>query len=241
MKMTEKELIAELLKLRQIKPRKDWVVLNKNLILGAEPAYRSRTSVSFFPYFKPALAGLISIFIIVGLFGFAQNSLPGDFLYFIKRIAEKSQTVFVLEGEKPQANLELANKRLEELTKIAEANQVRKLAPAINEFQANISEAAKGLSKIDATNSDPVVIKKIVEGNKKLEENKQRAKSLGVVIEGEGTAKWGEALKKMAENLILDLEEKTLNEKKEEILSGIKELVGEERYSEALELYLTQQ
>lgn len=235
MKMTEKELFGKLQELRQIKPKKDWAISAKTQILGETPGF------TLFSYFNPALAGLISVFILVGLFGFAQNSLPGDILYPIKKITEKSRAVFVSEEDQPQADLELANKRLEELTKIAETNQVKKLAPAINEFQANISEAAKNLSKIDATTSSPVAMKKIVEENKKLEENKQKVRSLGIVIEGEGTAEWEGVLKKMVENLISDLEERTLNEAKEEILNRIKELVSEEKYSEALELYLMNQ
>ena len=243
--MTEKELIGKLQELRQIKPRKDWAILAKTQILGEQ---REQFSLIeglrlFFQFklAKPAFASLIAVFILFGLFSFAQNSLPGDFLYLIKRIAERSQAVFVSEIDKPQASLELANKRLEELTKIAETNQVKKLAPAINEFQASVSEAAKNLSRIEATSSDPVAIKKIVDGTKELEENKQKAESLGVVVEGEGTVELEGALKRIVENLIGDLEERTLNEDKEEILSGIKELAEQGKYSEALELYLINQ
>ena len=36
--MTDKQLIGKLRKLRQIKPRKDWVILTKSQILGQEPS-----------------------------------------------------------------------------------------------------------------------------------------------------------------------------------------------------------
>lgn len=229
---TEKELIGKIRELRQIKPRKDWVVLTKSQILGEEP------KILFFPYFKPAFAGLVAVLILFGLFGFAQNSLPGDLLYPIKKITEKSQAVFVSEEEKPAFQLKLANERLEDLTKAP----VKNLAPTISEFQTNISEAAKNLTKIDATTSDPVVIKKIVEETKKLEKNKQKVESLGMVIEGEGTEEFDNALAKVVENLIKDLENQTLTEEKEEILSQMKELFESRKYSEALELlYLINQ
>ena len=251
--MTEKELIGKIRELRQIKPNKDWVILAKSQILGQE-FNQHWVLINWLRVFfaKPVYAGLVVVFVLVGLFGtlaFAQNSLPGDLLYPIKKITEKAQAVFVSETEKPQASLELANKRLEELTKIVETNQVKNLAPAINEFQASVSEAAKNLSRIDATSSDPVVVKRFVEQAKNIEKKAKEAKSLGVVIEDEELEELQEASNKLElgllvsvlKNMISDLENRTLTEKQEEILSQMRELAEEGEYSEALELYLINQ
>jgi len=243
--ITEKELIGKLRELRQIRPSKDWVVLTKNRILGQE----EKIELTPFSFWKPALATVTAFGILFGIFAFAQNSLPGQPLYLIKRITEKAQAVFVSETEKPQASLELANKRLEELTKIVETNQVKNLAPAINEFQASVSEAAKNLSRIDATSSDPVVVKRFVEQAKNIEKKAKEAKSLGVVIEDEELEELQEASNKLElgllvsvlKNMISDLENRTLTEKQEEILSQMRELAEEGEYSEALELYLINQ
>jgi hypothetical protein len=228
---SEKQLIGRIRELRQIKPGKDWVSFNKTRILGEEP------KTIFFPYFKPAFAGLVTVFVFFGAFVSAQNSLPGDLLYPIKKIVEKSQAIFVSAEEKPAFQLKIANERLEDLTKAS----VKNLAPTINEFQANVSEAARNLVKIDADASSPVLIKKIVEETKKIEENKQKAESFGVVVGEEGTNELKNALGKIVENLIQDTEEGTLTEEKTEVLSKMKELSGEEKYSEALELYLINQ
>jgi ribosomal protein L10 len=205
--------------------------LTKSQILAEEP------KVLFFPFFKPVLATVTAFGILFGIFSLAQNSLPGDILYSIKKMTEKGRAVFVSEEEKPVFQLKLANERLEDLTKAP----VKNLAPTISEFQANISEAAKNLTKIAATTSDPVIIKKIVEETKKLEENKQKVTALGVVIEGEGTKEFDNALAKVAENLIEDLESRTLTEEKENILSEMKELTENGKHSEALEIYLINQ
>lgn len=184
--MTEKELISQLQGLKQIKPRQDWVVLIKKQILEGEiiepktSFFSQMLSVFRFNY-RPAFA-VLTIAVLFGLFGFSQNSLPGDFFYPLKKMSERSQALFVSEGEKSIINLELANKRLEELTEIAQTNQTKKLAPAINEFQASISEATKNLVKINATGSVPGSIKGIVEETQKLKENKQKAEALGIVI-----------------------------------------------------------
>jgi hypothetical protein len=166
-----------------------------------------------------------------------KNSLPGDILYTLRKAAHQGQAIFIPEEEKPAFQLKLANERLEDLTKAP----ARNLAPTINEFQANISEAAKNLVKIDATTSDPVVIKKIVEETKKLEENKQKVESLGVVIGEEGITELENALAKVVGDLIKDLEDRSLSEKKEGILNEMKELFETGKYAEALELYLINQ
>ena len=221
--MTEAELVKKIRELREIQPRKDWVSLTKREILGEEG------KLTFFPYFKPAFAGLITILLLFGMFGLVKSSLPGDPLYLIRKVVHKSQAVFISEEEKPAFQLKLANDRLEDLAKAS----VKNLAPTINEFQANIFEAARDLAKMDATTSDPVAIKKIVEETKELEENKQKVESLGVVLGEEGTV---ELYKAITEYLIEYLESRTLTEEKEEILSEMKELFEEEKYLETLEL-----
>jgi len=223
--VTEKELIGKIGELRQIRPRKDWVVLTKSQILGEEP------KVLFFPFFKPVLATVTAFGILLGIFSLAQNSLPGDILYPIKKITEKSQAVFVSETEKPQLNLELVNKRLEELTKIAQTNQVKKLAPAISEFQAKASEAAENLVKVKEPD-----VEKIVAQTKKLEENKQKVEALGVVL-GE-TEKLDNALAQLVEREIKELESQSLSEVQQEILEGAKEDFKIGDYNQALEKIL---
>ena len=277
--ITEKQLIGKIQEFRQIKPRKDWVILTKSQILGQEPSGqdlratiliirglfsftraiakamktsfsslpspRKRGSVggdeatasSTKPVFKPVFASLIAVFIILGAFGSAQNSLPGDILYTLKKAAQKSQAVFVSEKETPAFQLKLANDRLEDLAKAPAKN----LAPTINEFQANLSEAAKYIAKINATTSDQIIIKNIVKETKKLEENKQKIESLGVVLDNKGTSEFNNALAKVVENLIKDLETRTLTGEKTEMVSQMKELFEQGKYSDALELYLTNQ
>ena len=218
------ELIKKIQELKQIKPGKDWVVLTKSQILAEEP------KVLFFPFFKPVLATVTAFGILFGIFSLAQNSLPGDFLYSIKKITEKSQAVFVSEEEKPAFQFELANKRLEELTKIAQTNQVKKIAPAITEFQADVSEAAKSLVKMKKVDAE------LVAQTKKLEENKESVeKVLATKIE---TEEYDQALAQLVESQIKDLEEGTLTENQGKLLEGAKENFEAGNYSQALEKIL---
>ncbi|MDI6603517.1 MAG: DUF5667 domain-containing protein, partial [Patescibacteria group bacterium] len=178
--------------------------------------------------FVPVLA----IFVLIGVFGFAQHSLPGDLLYSIKKATEKGQAVFVSEAEEPNFQLELANKRLEELKTIAEKNEVTKLPPAIKEVQNSASKAAKNLVKSKKVDQKTVENVLKFEKTKEEIENNILATQLGIKEEENPT-------KIYVEYLIEELEKRTLTEEDEEILNQMKELVEEGKYAEALELYLT--
>ena len=237
--MTEKQLIRQLKELAEIRPRQDWVILTKSRILAEEP----KTKVfSFFPLFhyKLAWAPIISVFIIIGLFGFAQNTMPGDFLFSVKKMAETAQVTFSSTMEKPTASLKLANKRLEDLSRIAENNQVRNLDPAIKEFQANVAQAVKNLAEIgsNVTSSDPLVLKEIVAESQKLEENKAKVEAvLGTIIGN--TDELMSALsileKQTAAYLIATLEQSTLLEEDQVLLAEAKQDFEAGDYAQALE------
>ena len=177
---------------------------------------------------KPAFATLVVLLVLIGVFGFSQKSVPGDSLFSIKKITEQSETFFVSLGEKARINLETANKRLDDLEKIAEGNQIKKLAPAITEYQQSVSRAAESL-----TQAEP---KEIVEQVKKLEEKADKIKSYGIEI-GE-SEELNKALAQVVEKEIKDLEEKTLTEEQENAFQEIKADYEAGKYSQALEKIL---
>lgn len=235
--MTEKELIAQLREFRQIKPNQDWVLLTKNNIL--EGTRRDRVSVSFGEILegiriilkhKYAFSSALFILILLGVFGFSQNSLPGDSLYPIKKMAENSQAVFFSERGQIFRNFDLANKRLNDLTKAVEQNSVRNLGPAINEFQTSVSKAVESLGQAE---KNPQAIKEIAVEVKKLEDKTKEVKSLGVEV-GE-TGQLQKALAQLVEEQIKDLEAKTLTEEDQKVLEQAKDSYAEGDYSQALE------
>lgn len=236
--MTEPELIKKIQELKRMRPRKDWVVLTKRELFREEtPSLKERLSIleifpRLLPYYKPAFATFVflGILIIATAFTLAQNTLPGDSLYSLKRISEEGRVVFVSEEGKPKAQLELANKRLEELTKVVETKQTKKLAPAIEEFQASLSQAAENLKE------PKKITREIIEQTKKLEENRQKVEALGVLI-GE-TEELENALSQLVEREIKNLENQTLSEEKAELLGLAKEDFEAGNFSAALEKIL---
>lgn len=219
--MEEKELIGNIRKLRQIKPRKDWVSLTKSQILGQEPR------IELFPFFKPALAGLVIILVFFGLFGFAQNSVPGDLLYSVKKITEKIQKTFIPEKE---FNIKIANNRLDDLAKIVHDNSTKNLAAALNEYKASISEVAKSLRE----ENNPNELKKIVKEVKNIEKKTTEIKSLGVEISEDTEIELDSALVELIKLQVEDLENRTLTPEQVEFLGEIKADIEAGKYPEAL-------
>lgn len=208
----EDELIAKIRKLKQIKPEKKWVFLTKKRILG---------EIEIFPFFKPVYAGLFLIFLLIGLFGVSQKSLPGEPLYYIKKVGEKFETTFLPEEEKPKANLELARRRVEELKRVVEKNDVSKLPAAINEFQNTVSQARENWVK-SGIKADKEVVKTTLAVVSDVEEIKAK----GIEINDQD-------LKEIVEYLIKDFETRTLTEKQKEILERAKEYFETENYLKA--------
>jgi len=234
--MTEKQLISKIKKLRNIKPDQDWVVFTKDNIMGKEKKFSFSALINdfykgerFVFNHKPAFAFLTVLLIMIGLFGFSQNSVPGDSLFTLKKITEKGQGV--LEKDEVKRNLALVDKRLDDLAKIAEDNDVNKLAPAINEYQETVSNVA------DSLEDNPKNIQEIVGTIKELEGKQEKIKSLGIEI-GDNE-KLDNVLGQIVQNEINDLETKILSEEQEQELNQAKELFEQEEYSEALEKILT--
>jgi len=238
--LTEKQLIGKIQDLRQIKPSQNWVSFTKSQILGED---ERKSFVPFWNYgfsnfrLKFALASILTIMIMLGSYGIVERSLPGDLLYMARRVVHKVQTVLLPDQEKPAYQLKLANDRLNDLAKAP----ARNLAPTISELQANISEAARDLAKINASTSDPVTLKKFVDAANELKASKQKAESLSYLIGDKEINELNSALKKMDDDLIKDLEGRALTDSKKEVLAKMKELFGEGKYSETLEFYLLNQ
>ncbi|MCD6550444.1 hypothetical protein J7K24_02775 [bacterium] len=232
----ETELIAKIKELRNIKPREEWVFLTKKRIfreVNVRDFSRSKKWDIFEALFryKYATVSLVAVFLLGSIFVSAQQSLPGDLFYPIKKITERARLAIVPERDQPTLQLEYANQQLENLVEVAEKKKIEKLAPLIEEYQANVSEAAKILKKIEKPD-----VKKIVEKTKELEENKEKAESLGIVVEEPKELK--NALAEVVKNEIKDLENQSLSFDQEKILKEIKDDYNKEEYSKALEKIL---
>jgi len=235
--MTEAELIKKIKTLKEIKPRKDWVVLTKTQILGNVEV---RPQLFLFPFFKPAYAGLFLFLLLIGLAEFSQGALPGDPLYSLKRISERTQSVFVSKEEQPKLQLELTNKRLEELNKVAEANQVKRLAPALNEFETTKIAAKKEVVNSIKNKSEKEATKVAKDIASKLNEVNENEKKVYATLNIESTGGVEQTAEKaVVEILIKDAKNSTLTEEQKADLVKVEEYYKSGDYQEALNLFMT--
>lgn len=245
--MQEKQLINKLKELQQIKPRKDWVFLVKNQILEEKQVQpQKRQAFGLFEILpaliyqrKLAYVFATLLFVMVGMFSFAQYTMPGDKLFSVKKLTEQSQVAFVSQENQLKSNLETANKRLDDLTQVVKDKKVQKIAPAIREFQASISEATKNLiDSIGQNNSQS--IRNIAFQIKKIEDNKKQLQTYGVDLRATQESKdLNDALAPLVQGEIDDLEKTTLTEDQQKIMQEIKDLYADGKYSDALEGILT--
>lgn len=225
--MKETELINELQKLRKIQPRKDWIVFTKTKILGDTPR------VSPFVFFRPAFAGALALGLLMGLFFISQNALPGELLYPVKKLSEKTQKIFVSKENRPEFQLKLTEKRLTELQEIVEKNDTRKLSSALSELNASKDNAKKEISKIQ---NNPNLVERIAPMAQKNDETeKQIRASIGIGNEEEKEP----GVKIIVESLIKNRKGSILTDEQKSDLEKVEEYYENEQYQKAFELYMT--
>ncbi|MBU4274832.1 hypothetical protein KKE19_03390 [Patescibacteria group bacterium] len=231
--MQDKQLIAKLQELRQIKPRKDWVVSLKKEIVGEQ----SRTTVfNVLPrsIFQHQLAYVtITVFaILIGLFGFAQNTVPGDLLFSVKKITEKSQGALLTSVDQPNYNLDIVNKRMEDLTSIIKENKTSNIVSAIQEIKDGIAQVVKDMP--NNANDFTSIATRV----QKIQQTKREVEILGVIMLQESN-ELNNALAPLIENEIKALDQATnLSLEQQARLVEIKSHYEKGEYTAALEKIL---
>ena len=238
-KITQKQLIEQVKGLKEIKPRQEWVSLLKSRIIAerqTENAFQNTPAkkagiLDILPYVffqkKTAYAFATLVFLVVGVLGFAQYTMPGDALFPVKKLAEQSQANLM--GQ-TTLNKEIANlsNRINDLAQVAKDGRKENIPSVIVEIKANASELAKNLK--DNPVQDPQAMKEIATTLKTL------ASVAGTDLsENQGVK---DLYQTVVSSQIADFEKATLTEEQKEILVEAKKLYEEEKYPQALEKIL---
>lgn len=229
--MEEFTLIKKLESLKKVQANDNWAVLAKSKILSQE---FEKQSFSLSSYFKqPRLASALASFLIlfsVTPFIFAQNALPGERLYGLKKVGETVKYAF--EQDKSAVQIEKAQSRLNELDRITKQseNQGQKLAAGIKETKQALTKATKELSKVPESQKAEIA-QKIITQITAIEK-----KTNAAIMDTDKD--YQDLYKFFVENEIKELEEKqeNLNEEQLVLFLEAKDLIEQEKYSEALEL-----
>lgn len=244
-KITEKKLIDSLKQLKDIKPRKDWAVFLKSQILEdisiqAEKQVEIKTikqpsklteiiNILSFVFIQKKLAYSLAIvfLFIVGVFGFAQYTVPGELLFQTNKIPDQSKASLTGQTLIKQ-DITRLNSKINNLSKIANTGKIENIPSAISEININIKELSDNFKK--DTIKDPETIKEIALSLKTLSSipgsdlsENQDVKDLYQIL---------------VENQINDFKKTTLTDDQKEALLDIEELYNQEKYIDALEKIL---
>jgi len=158
--------------------------------------------------------------------------LPGERLYGLKKAGETIKYAF--EQDKSAVQLEKVQSRLVELDRITEQseNQGYKLAAGIKETKQAVNKATKELSKIPESQK-AAMAEKIITQITAIEK-----KTNAAIMDTDKD--YQDLYKFYVENEIKEFEQnqENLNEEQLELFLKAKELIEQEKYSEALEKIL---
>lgn len=182
--MENQDLVKKLKNLRKVQPSQEWFDLTRdNLInqINWEKRTYSQHSSGFLNWmrsFQPVALIVCLLMIFVGgpwlTIMASEVSLPGEFLYSIKRASEGIQTKVASKEKQSELHLEFAYRRLEEFTKIARESSSEKevkTKQVIDDLKNNLADVSANLKDISKENALTVVKKTI-----KIKEDIDRAK-----------------------------------------------------------------
>lgn len=180
--MTDKELIQNLKQLKNNEtagaPSGDFISKNREIMLmqiknSSAPAERPFSAVYFWRLIesvvpenvfrfviRPAVLSLLAFGVAFGSWAAtvsaSYDSLPGDKLYSLKRMAEEAQLSLTSKDERPSLQIEMASRRLDEVAKIAEKpsilNKEERTKQAVKNFTEQIQSVKIALENLSQEN-----------------------------------------------------------------------------------------
>jgi len=216
----EKQLIAKLQQLKQIKPRESWVVFSKAKIFTVDQSGGSLYNKIISIFSNSVLQRKVSyafaafIFVIIGVVG------VNSFLVKKSNISDKSTAAIF----KPDVSYEIIKAKSEDLAKAIEKYKLE------NTDAKGIKIAVKNLT--DQIDKNPEIARKVAVELK-------NSGTLASLDEGaELKEASGDLYKTLVSQMIEDLEKTSLTDNQLKILNKAKELYSNSKYYEALEKIL---
>jgi len=229
--MDEQNLIKKIQILKQVKPNKIWVSFAKKEMLSRiseeEPSFDWRRvrigNIFSLPVLKPVaitLAVLIFFSVLGGTFLVVKNALPGQSVYSVKLIYQTLRTRFVAMEQKPQAHLEYAYQRIEDLRKVEEEKR-----------EEGVNETAKILA--DDFSKATTSFKDIKEPAKKFAAGANLVKQVSKIEKSLTEEK--ENLSAVSQEKISEVEKMAKETKTEVLTSLIKDSENDSDYRQKVE------
>ncbi len=230
--LTEEQLIEQLKALKAIKPKPEWANLLLSQITSEEPIVqapvRTASWMSFMAPVRMAYSLAAFMFIVAGVFSFANHTVPGDTLFPIKKLAEQSQASLLGRSQVTQDIVTL-NNRVHDLAQATKEGKKENIPSVLGEIKVNASELAQAV-KENAVNKD--AIKEIASTLRTLSNVSSQETTVSA---DEDVASLYETV---AKNQLEELKQGTLTEAQQEEVRKADQLYREQRYAEALQVIL---
>ena len=255
--MEDKELIAKISHLKEVKPRAEWIVLTRQRIIGEAlqkgrfwgmverigrltAGYVERVNFAKTMLAKPAFVIPVLACVVAGgaVWQGALKSLPGDTLYPLRAALEQVSLRLSTEDERPIRELDLAQQSLADLKEVAERNKVKNLPSAIQEFEANASKISEGFIAI-VENQPEKALQASRQVVKLQKEKSEVEKILGTKIGEEQEEEIEDATRRLVEYEFSYLETRSLTQEQEKLFESAKASALEGDYAAALETVWT--
>src|SRR6056297_262730 len=196
--MDKEKIIQQLKDLKQVKPEKDWVNSQRQLLMSQitrQSSAKSRSFVyNFWLFFKSLLpvgflrfvakpVGVLTILSLLvfttGMLGVnaSKGSLPGEFLYSVKLTSEKIKVGFTSgEEKKAEMHMRFAEKRIREIEKVAAEEKEpeekkEKIKVAVGSLEEEMKKTRQALNKVkyDVNDSDEEIMKSVMDMDQKID------------------------------------------------------------------------
>jgi hypothetical protein len=163
-------LVRKIKKLQRIEPNASWLESQRSFLLyeisRPKTEAKREKSILAFPLFnfskifKPAFAfALTSVILVssiatVGVISASQGTLPGDFLYPVKTVIEKTQLTFTSSPEsRTKLSVKFATQRIDEFTQLIEQpNKGEDIGKTVKKFTQEMVSVQQNINTLKEKN-----------------------------------------------------------------------------------------
>ena len=162
-------IIRKIKHLQRIKPNASWLQSQRSFLLSeiarSQKPIKEKKPFLVFPLFnfskifRPAFAIAFSVIVLVtslgtiGVMNAAQNSLPGDLLYPVKTVLEKTQFTFTTDdASRTKLSIKFATQRMDEFNQLIDKSEktedIQKTVKKFTQQMVAVQEEMNSLKKL---------------------------------------------------------------------------------------------
>jgi len=199
-------IIRKIKYLQRIQPNTSWLQSQRSFLLSeisrSQQQVKERKNLLVFPLFnfskifRPAFALAFSIIVLasslgtVGIISAAQNSLPGDLLYPIKTVLEKTQFTFTADqASRTKLSIKFATQRIDEFNQLIDKSESKEnIQKTVKKFTQELVNVQTEINSLKQKNAEKAAeVAKLIQAQTPIYEDTliKSTEKLGYILPGE--------------------------------------------------------